>query len=137
MKLKIGITACNLLVTFSLRLDKNSSISHIIEISTNASHFIPTENTSIYLNTASVNLANSLMENESATSINQENCLYQLRQIRSKFHCLSTYTLCRSFGKTASDIVFRPYTIWTLYEYNSPQKSLFKLINKKEYVNSL
>lgn len=63
------------------------------------------------------------MENESAASINQENCLYQLRQIRSKFHCLSIYTLCRFFRKTASDIVFRPYTIWTLYENDSPQKT--------------
>ncbi|ORE01790.1 hypothetical protein BCV72DRAFT_281825, partial [Rhizopus microsporus var. microsporus] len=63
------------------------------------------------------------MENESATFINQENCLYQLRQVRSKFHCLSTYTLCRSFSKTSSNIMFRPYTIWTLYEYDSPQKT--------------
>ncbi|ORE01789.1 hypothetical protein BCV72DRAFT_281822, partial [Rhizopus microsporus var. microsporus] len=48
MKLKIGTTTCNLLVTSSLRLDKNSSISHIIEIGPNRSHFIPTDNTSIY-----------------------------------------------------------------------------------------
>ena len=48
--------------------------------------------------------------------------MYQLRQIRSKLHCLSTYTLCRSFSKTESDIMFRPYTIRTLYEYDSQQK---------------
>lgn len=123
MKLKIGTTTYNLLVTSTLRLDKNSSISHIIEVSPNTSRFIPTKNASIYLNIASVNLENSLMENESTTSINQENCLFQLRHIRSKFHCLSIYTLCLSFNKTASDIIFRPCTIWTLYEYNSSQKN--------------
>lgn len=91
MKLKIGMTTCNLLVTFSLRLDKNLSISHIVEISPNTSHFTPTESTSIYLNTVSVNLANPLMEYKSATSINQENCLYQLWQIRSKFQYLRPF----------------------------------------------
>ncbi|KAI9470856.1 MAG: hypothetical protein EXX96DRAFT_370898 [Benjaminiella poitrasii] len=63
------------------------------------------------------------MENELATFINQETCLYQLRQVRSKFHCLSTYTQCRSFSSIARNIAFCPYTIWTLYEYDIPQKT--------------
>lgn len=99
---------------------KFKHISRIIEIGPNTSRLIPTESTSIYLNTA---LANSLMLNELVTSVNQENCLYQLWQIRPKFYCLSTYTLCRPLSKTAPDSIFRPYTIWTLYEYDSRQKA--------------
>ncbi|KAG1089801.1 hypothetical protein G6F42_019879 [Rhizopus arrhizus] len=120
-KLKIGTTTFNLLATSSLRLGKSSSLS--IQIGPNTSHFTPTQNTSIYLDVTSIQLANLLIENESVTSINQETYLYQLRQVRSKFHCLSTYTQCRSFSSIARNIAFRPYTIWTLYEYDTPQKT--------------
>ncbi|CAO3631090.1 unnamed protein product [Mucor fragilis] len=120
-KLKIGTTTFNLLATSSLRLGKNSSLS--IQMGSNTSHFAPAQSTSIYLDAASIELANLLIENESATSINQETYLYQLRQVRSKFYCLSTYTRCRSFSSIARNIAFRPYTIWTLYEYDTPQKT--------------
>ncbi|CAO3679520.1 unnamed protein product [Rhizopus stolonifer] len=120
-KLKIGTTTFNLLATSSLRLGKSSSLS--IQIGSNTSHIAPAQSTSIYLDVASIKLANLLIENESATSINQETYLYQLRQVRSKFYCLSTYTRCRSFSSIARNIAFRPYTIWTLYEYDTPQKT--------------
>lgn len=99
---------------------KLKHISRIIEIGPNTSRLILTESTSIYLITA---LANSLMENELVTSVNQENCLYQLWQIGPKFYCLSTYTLCRSLSKTAPDSIFHPYTIWKLYKYDLRQKT--------------
>ncbi|CAO3628697.1 unnamed protein product [Mucor hiemalis] len=46
-----------------------------------------------------------------------------LAQLRSKFHCMSTYTLCRSFSSLSTDMSFQPYTIWTLYNYDSNQSS--------------
>lgn len=39
------------------------------------------------------------------------------------FDCLSTCSLCRSFSSAICDIAYRPYTIWTLCEYDSPQES--------------
>lgn len=64
-----------------------------------------------------------LAEDDSTTSIDVGNYFYQLRQLRSKFHCLSTYTLCRSSSTFAYDISYRPYTIWTLCDYDSSQQT--------------
>ncbi|KAI9591644.1 hypothetical protein BDF19DRAFT_339226, partial [Syncephalis fuscata] len=41
----------------------------------------------------------------------------QLRQVRSKFHCPSTYTLCRSSSAATNSVTRRPFTIWTLADY--------------------
>lgn len=54
----------------------------------------------------------------------------------SKFHCLSAYTLCRSFSAISNTIAFQPYTIWTLYCYDSnqsldPQSQKLSLISPK------
>lgn len=119
-KPKVGTITFNLLVTSSWQLGKSSSPS--IRIDSNISYFAPTQNTSIYLDVSSVNLANLLIENGSAISMNQETYLHQLRQVWSKFYCLSTYTQCRSFSSIACNITFHPYIVWTLYEYDTPQK---------------
>lgn len=58
-KLKIGTTTFNLLVTSSVRLGKSSSLS--IQMGPNTSHFNPTQNTSIYLDATSMQLANLLI----------------------------------------------------------------------------
>ena len=63
-----------------------------------------------------------MLEDETATWFDQTYIFYQLRQLRSKFCCQSTYSLCRSFSSTVYDISYRPYTIWTLCEYDSSQK---------------
>ncbi|KAI7894979.1 uncharacterized protein EV154DRAFT_477757 [Mucor mucedo] len=102
-KLKIGTTVSNLLVTSSIRIDKNSITKNIVELG-------PT--------TRKV-----LAKDDSTTSIDVGNYFYQLRQLRSKFHCLSTYTLCRSSSTFAYDISYRPYTIWTLCDYDSSQQT--------------
>ncbi|KAI9256324.1 hypothetical protein EDC94DRAFT_489174, partial [Helicostylum pulchrum] len=40
--------------------------------------------------------------------------LYVLKQVRSKFDHLSTYTLCRSSSAVASRLELQSTTIWTL-----------------------
>ncbi|KAI9359869.1 hypothetical protein BD770DRAFT_385688 [Pilaira anomala] len=92
-----------------------------IEMGPNTSNFMPLPDTRIYLNLAQLKPGQKLLEDDEATCINQSYLFYQLRQLRSKFHCLSTYTLCRSFSSITSDISYRTYTIWTLCEYDSPQ----------------
>lgn len=96
--------------------------ANIIEMGANTINFTPSENSYKYLNEDSIQKSNMLLNKKSASCINEHNHLYQLRQIRSKFYCLLIYIMCRSFGSTASNLMFHPYTIWTLYEYDSPQK---------------
>ncbi|CEG67171.1 hypothetical protein RMATCC62417_03638 [Rhizopus microsporus] len=120
-KLKIGTTSFNLLVTSSIRLDNKPNTQDIIQMGSKTTNFVPTVNTSIYLDKKSIELANSLLDNQATVSINQQNRLFQLKQIRSKFDCLSSYTMCRSFSTIATNMMFRPYTIFTLCEYDSPQ----------------
>lgn len=104
-----------------MRLDKQTITNKTIKMGPNTSNFVPLSDTKIYLNTDHLKLGKILLEDETATCIDQSCIFYQLRQLRSKFYCLSTYSLCRSFSSTISDISYRPYTIWTLCECDSPQ----------------
>lgn len=121
-KVKIGLLTCNLLVTSSLRFDRHAVTTNgVVELGPNTDNFFPKDNASIYLDEESIKLAMIIIKNKATTSINSWNYIAQLRQVRSKFHCLSTYTLCRSFSSISTDITFQPYTIWTLYYYDSNQ----------------
>ncbi|KAI8638230.1 hypothetical protein BD408DRAFT_446960 [Parasitella parasitica] len=101
--------------------NKQTITNNTIEMGPSTNNFVPLPNTKIYLNTDHLKLGKILLEDETATCIDQSYVFYQLRQLRSKFYCLSTYSLCRSFSSTISDISYRPYTIWTLCEYDSAQ----------------
>ncbi|KAI9252684.1 hypothetical protein BY458DRAFT_522761 [Sporodiniella umbellata] len=83
----------------------------------NTSNFIPLPETRIYLNTEHLRMGKTMLKDDTITCV----IFFQLCQLRSKFYCLSTYTLCRSFSSIISDISYRPYTIWTLCEYDSSQ----------------
>ncbi|KAG2219464.1 hypothetical protein INT45_008112 [Circinella minor] len=99
-----------------------SMAKNVMVIGSNTSNFTATEDAKIYLNMESLILGKALAEDEAAFSIDVGSYFYQLRQLRSKFHCLSTYTLCRSSSTFAYDISFRPYTIWTFCDYDSAQQ---------------
>lgn len=47
--------------------------------------------------------------------------LYMLKQVRSKFDRLSTYTRCRSSSSITSRLEFQPVTIWTLSNQETNQ----------------
>ncbi|KAI7859231.1 hypothetical protein BDC45DRAFT_531130 [Circinella umbellata] len=121
-KLKIGTTVSNLLVTSSIHVDKYSIAKNVVEIGLNTSNFIAMHDTKIYLNMESLRLGKALAEDEAAFSIDMGNYFYQLTQLRSKFHCLSTYTLCHSSSTFVYDIFFRLYMIWMLCNYDSAQQ---------------
>lgn len=90
-KLVLGSRSCNLLVTSSLRLDTHSvNIGHL------TTHFTPSPQTRAFLDSHSVELTKRMLANESTNSAKTMPVLYQLRQVRSKFHSLSTYTKCRA-----------------------------------------
>ncbi|ORY96925.1 hypothetical protein BCR43DRAFT_293110 [Syncephalastrum racemosum] len=50
--------------------------------------------------------------------------MYLLKQVRSKFDQLSTYTMCRSSSAIASQLEFQPLSIWTLSDQESNQSSI-------------
>ncbi|KAI9247846.1 hypothetical protein BY458DRAFT_526939 [Sporodiniella umbellata] len=65
----------------------------------NTSNFIPLPETRIYLNTEHLRMGKTMLEDDTITCVR----------------------LCRSFSSIISDISYRPYTIWTLCEYDSSQ----------------
>ncbi|KAG0165829.1 hypothetical protein DFQ29_001312 [Apophysomyces sp. BC1021] len=115
-KLVLGTRTCNLLVTSSLRLDKES-----VNLGPSTTHFAPSEKTRVFVDLESIHSAKSMLPNKRQTSAQDMPLLYQMRQLRSKFHSLSTYTKCRASASIASRLELQPSTIWTLSDNDSPQ----------------
>ncbi|ORE00853.1 hypothetical protein BCV72DRAFT_237333 [Rhizopus microsporus var. microsporus] len=113
-KLVIGTRTSNFLVTSSIRLDRQS-----VNIGPVTTHFRPTTSTKIFLDCLSIELAKSLLDNTKINRAQSLPSLYQLKQVRSKFDCLSTYTMCRSSSTMASPLKLQPTTIWTLVDQDS------------------
>ncbi|CAO3669214.1 unnamed protein product [Umbelopsis vinacea] len=118
-KLVVGTRTCNLPVTSSVRIDHQSD--HSVEIGPFMANFQPTPNTSIYLDSLSVEASRKLLQDDECFRMERGPFLPQLRQLRSKFHTMSTYTMCRSSSSIGSVMQTLPYTIWTLHDYDSNQ----------------
>ncbi|ORY92363.1 hypothetical protein BCR43DRAFT_508442 [Syncephalastrum racemosum] len=108
-KLIIGTRPSNFLVTASMRLDTRS-----INLGPTTSHFSPSEKTRIFLDKKSIELVAPMLTNPEITEAQTMPALYQLRQLRSRFDCLSTYTKCRASSTLSSRLHFQPTSIWTL-----------------------
>ncbi|KAG1053178.1 hypothetical protein G6F43_004729 [Rhizopus delemar] len=65
--------------------------------------------------------AKLMLPNKRQASAQDMPLLYQMRQLHSKFHSLSTYTKCRASTSIASRLELQPSTIWTLSDNDSPQ----------------
>lgn len=115
-KLTLGTRTCNFLVTSSLRLDCMS-----VNIGPTTSHFAPFENTRVFLDSHSIELVKPKLSDPSINRSQTIPSLYLLKQVRSKFDHLSTYTLCRSSSTITSRLEFQPATIWTLSDQESNQ----------------
>ncbi|KAG1139585.1 hypothetical protein G6F37_009342 [Rhizopus arrhizus] len=115
-KLVLGTRTCNLLVTPSLRLDKES-----VNLGPSTTHFAPSEKTRVFVDLESIHSAKSMLSNKRQTSAQDMSLLYQMRQLRSKFHSLSTYTKCRASASITSRLELQPSTIWMLSDNDSPQ----------------
>ncbi|CAO3601382.1 unnamed protein product [Absidia cylindrospora] len=118
-KLVVGTRTCNFLVTSSLRLDANS-----VNMGPSTTHFAPSSaiTSRLFLDTSSIQLATALLNDTNTMQSQEMAVLFQLKQVRSKFDCLSTYTLCRSSSTLSSYMELQPATIWTLCENDSQQK---------------
>lgn len=75
-KLKIGSSSFNLLVTSSIRLDRNPRTQDIIQMGSKTTNFVPTINTGIYLDKNSIELAESILKNQATVSINNQNFFF-------------------------------------------------------------
>lgn len=99
-KLIIGTRTCNFLITSSMRLDVN--------LGTATAHFTPSTNTRLFLDRATLDIVKSMLGNQTVNERQQMPILYQLRQLRSKFDQLSTYTKGRASSSSTSCPLLQP-----------------------------
>ncbi|KAG2206304.1 hypothetical protein INT47_007318 [Mucor saturninus] len=125
-KLIIGTRTCNFLITSSMRLDV-----HSINLGPSTTHFTPTKKTRLFLDKASLDIVKTMLQEETINKCQQMPILYQLRQLRSKFDCLSTYTKCRASSSFTSHPFLQPTTIWTLSSQNGSSSNLINLSQDK------
>ncbi|CEG80196.1 hypothetical protein RMATCC62417_14565 [Rhizopus microsporus] len=118
-KLHIASRACDLLVVSSHRLDHES-----VNLGAHTTHFEPSSRTRIFLDKRSVQRAHDLFKKDSIEEASTMSCLYQLKQVRSKFDKLSTYTRCRVSSDFTSPLELQPCTIWTLVDQDTTNSNL-------------
>ncbi|KAG0250800.1 hypothetical protein BGZ95_007078, partial [Linnemannia exigua] len=137
-RLVIGTQSCNALVTSSLRLDLpeqasvgGTTLSFVLS-TTDASNA-----TKIFLDQQSVNAALVLAANKNAWAVSNRSLLYQLRQVKTKFHDPSTYLLCRASSHFSRSHACQPYSIFSLTNFDqghsgsgSAAGAFFKMISK-------
>lgn len=105
-KLVIGTRTCNLLVASSFRLDSVS-----VNMGSTISYFKPSNSTKIYVDKHSIELVKTILSDPTAICSQTLPSLYMLKQVRSKFDRISTYTQCRSSSSIASRLEYQPVTI--------------------------
>ncbi|KAF7727540.1 hypothetical protein EC973_007413 [Apophysomyces ossiformis] len=118
-KLKIGTRTCNLLVTSSVRIDNGSGYAP--ELGPFTRNFRPSEKTKTFLDSASLASGKEMLEDDECRRVDRGRFLFQLRQLRSKFHALSSYTMCRASSTFTPGMEMMPYTVWTLFDYDCGQ----------------
>ncbi|KAF9412697.1 hypothetical protein BGZ76_005143 [Entomortierella beljakovae] len=122
-RLVIGTHPFNALITSSNRLDVKEKPSVGGETTSftlhNPKHSSATR---IFLDQNSIKDALSIANDKNAWRTDENSLLEQLRQVRSKFDCLSTYYLCRSSGDLTRGHAMQPYTVFTLADSDSMEK---------------
>ncbi|CEG84520.1 hypothetical protein RMATCC62417_18311 [Rhizopus microsporus] len=111
-KLVLGTKTMNVLITSSIRID----VDKMPTIGSSSSNgFKPTKGTQIFVQQSNLEHFNSDFSQRLLYPFDQ---YAQLRQLRSKFHQLSTYLCCRSSSKFTNELRARPLTIWTLADHD-------------------
>lgn len=122
-KLVIGTQTANLLVTSSIRTDTKMLPSVWWGGGTTYSFALPEKtgpaSTCIYLNVQSLEKASMLAKDENTVQLETFHIFNQLRQLRSKYHRLSTYLLCRAPSCFAIAHSRQPYTVYTIGDSDS------------------
>ncbi|KAI8887336.1 hypothetical protein K501DRAFT_175582, partial [Backusella circina FSU 941] len=84
----------------------------------------PPQNTGLFIDVSSIAACKTQLSNSTLFRSQLMPSMYLLRQVRSKFDNLSTYTICRLVSMTASQLESQPLTIWTLSDQESSQTSI-------------
>ncbi|KAG1145867.1 hypothetical protein G6F37_006405 [Rhizopus arrhizus] len=116
-KLVIGLFSCNLLVTSSCTLSNNP----VICVGPSTNSFTPSNYTKIFLHEKSIEAAEKLFNDNGCSQLYPHDTLNQCKQVRSKFYRIETYSACRSSSTFTLGHLYQPYTVWTLYDYDSAQ----------------
>lgn len=114
-KLIIGTKTFNALITSSIRLGIEAGPevgpnTVAIDLSKSSAG----KNDMIYIKESAWIEASEIAKNNNTTYITSFDYIYQLRQLRTRFHQLSTYFMCRSSNEIVDNLTTRPYTIYTL-----------------------
>ncbi|KAJ2960877.1 hypothetical protein NQZ79_g3809 [Umbelopsis isabellina] len=120
LKLIIATKTFGALVTSSLRLD-DSTIGAELGPTTSSMNFEKRQlstTSRIFMNHESLLAAQKMIDTSDVTEIEPSNVIYQLRQVRNKFHHISTYERCRSTYAPFSNHCLQPLTIWTYCDYD-------------------
>ncbi|CEJ00250.1 hypothetical protein RMCBS344292_14311 [Rhizopus microsporus] len=140
-KLVIGTQVSNALVTSSIRLDEKGLVS----IGATSSHFMldtikDSLASKIFIDLNSLKSAKALIEDPSTTHVSDIGIVFhQLRQVRTKFHLPSTYSLCRASGPITINHTCHPFSLFTLSEFDrgrSPSASIFRTIANEVLSNN-
>ncbi|KAI7902355.1 uncharacterized protein BX663DRAFT_486674 [Cokeromyces recurvatus] len=91
-KLTLGSKTMNLLVISSIRIDDSKLAP---EIGPSTKNITPSKDTRIFVSTSSIYLANKILKDPNSLKLSEP--LVHLRQLRSKFHQRSTYSLARCY----------------------------------------
>lgn len=113
-KLVIGTKVLNVLVTSSARLDWE----RLLLGASNTNGFDPSRHTAIYVTQAFLDWYEKESFDNTYKQLYSSDELSQLKQVRPKFDCSSTYLRCRSSSKITNDLRSRPATIWTLADFD-------------------
>lgn len=108
-KLIIGTQISNLLVTSSIRIDDDSFLP---ELGPTTANFKVTNGSRIYLSQDSIKKFNAIVESKQVKLVLKHE-MYNLKQIRSKFHRTSTYTFSRGFSLFTHSLMNVPVTVFT------------------------
>ncbi|KAG1456420.1 hypothetical protein G6F46_002310 [Rhizopus delemar] len=132
-KLVIGTQSCNLLVTSSLRLDKEDKpCLGATTMNFDLCGKVESLTCAIYLDSESVTRSLALGNDPTARCISNIDYVYQMRQLNSKYNDTTTYFLTRCSSHFARSHATQPYTMFTLADCNStrsPGATLFNTIS--------
>ena len=120
-KLVVGSSTSNFLITSSLRLDKES-----VEVGPSTKHFAASDDSRLFINSKSLGSVKEMIVNTTnhyaVNNSQQLPAMYLLKQVQSKFDCLSTYTMCRASSTATARLDMQPTSMWTLCDEDSTQK---------------
>ncbi|KAI1288543.1 hypothetical protein EDD11_009938, partial [Mortierella claussenii] len=123
-RLVLGTHTCNILVTSSLRVDDKNHQPSLGGTTVNfkLESALASSSTEIFLDKDSFEEAVQIINSKEATSVSPTNLLFQLRQLKTKFHDSSTFLRCRASGPLTKSHVCQPYTIFTLSSFDGSNR---------------